>query len=459
MVEEGNKKILIVDDEEDIRVLLRATLAAIGYQSVAVATGEAAVEYLQRNPRPAVVLLDLNLPGMGGLEALRRILEVNLRQQVVMISCIRDAEKIVAAVKLGAADYLVKPFTNAALEEAVNRCVAGDSAAAQDGPAALGPMPFLCQSPAMQRIRESAKRVADTDVPVLILGESGVGKEVVARYLHYSSPRSAEKFIKVNCAALPSDLLESELFGYERGAFTGAAGSKPGKFELAHRGTLFLDEIAEMHPFLQAKLLHVLQDGRYFRLGATSPTSVNVRVVAATNVKVERALQEGKFRHDLYYRLNVFSIPIPPLRERPEEIPLFVEYFLNKYAPGKGLTISPAMMERMMQCRWPGNLRELENFIRRLVILQDESMMLAELREESGEEAEASVAAAAGARASTASPLAPLKDLKRETERKAIQAALEHTQWRRKDAARVLNISYKALLYKMRELQVGGAEL
>jgi transcriptional regulator with PAS, ATPase and Fis domain len=248
-------------------------------------------------------------------------------------------------------------------------------------------------------------------------------------------------------------LLESELFGYERGAFTGANGSKPGKFELAHKGTLFLDEIAEMQVFLQAKLLHVLQDGRYFRLGATAATTVDVRVVAATNVNVAQAIADGRFRQDLYYRLNVFSIALPPLRDRREEIPTFVDYFMNKYAPaGNTLKVSTAMLQRMMEYNWPGNLRELENFIRRLVILGDESMMLGELGET---EVKASPIAPPPGAAPVAS--SGLRDQKREAERKAIQAALEQTQWRRKEAAKMLNISYKALLYKMRDLQMDTA--
>jgi len=256
---------LIVDDEEDIRTVLRATLTAMGYQTVAVATGEAAVDHVLRNAPPSVVLLDLNLPGMGGLETLRRILEASPRQKIMMISCTSDADKIVAAVKMGATDYLVKPFTNAALEEALDKCLTEDTVmASPDSRTAIGPLPFLVCSESMQKIRENCSRVAPTDVPVLVVGESGSGKEVIARYLHHASNRASQKFVKVNCAALPSDLLESELFGYERGAFTGANGSKPGKFELAHKGTLFLDEIAEMQVFLQAKLLHVLQDGRYF---------------------------------------------------------------------------------------------------------------------------------------------------------------------------------------------------
>ncbi len=304
----------------------------------------------------------------------------------------------------------------------------------------------------MQKIRDNAARVAPTDVPVLIVGESGSGNEVIARYLHHASNRANHRFVKVNCAALPSDLLESELFGYERGAFTGAATSKPGKFELAHKGTLFLDEIAEMQPFLQAKLLHVLQDGRYYRLGSTIATQVDVRIVAATNVKVQQALLDGKFRQDLYYRLNVFSIALPPLRDRKEEIPVFVDYFLRKYGGEQPPVVSPALLRRMVDYSWPGNLRELENFIRRLVILGEEGMMLSELSEPG--EPPPSHAAAAAVGAGAPAPSAALKDLKREAERKAIQAALERTQWRRKEAAKILNISYKALLYKMRDLQM-----
>ncbi len=444
---------LIVDDEDDIRVVLRATLTAMGYSAVAVPSGEAAVDHLQRNQPPWVVLLDLNLPGMGGLEVLRRILEISPKQKVVMISCDSDAEKIVAAIKLGASDYLVKPFTNAALEDALDKCSSPELVAQPiEQKTSLGPLPFLCYSQTMQKIRDNAARVAPTDVPVLIVGESGSGKEVIARYLHHASNRANQRFVKVNCAALPSDLLESELFGYERGAFTGAATSKPGKFELAHKGTLFLDEIAEMQPFLQAKLLHVLQDGRYYRLGSTIATQVDVRIVAATNVKVQQALQDGKFRQDLYYRLNVFSIALPPLRERREEIPVFVDYFLRKYGGEQPPAVSPALLRKMVDCSWPGNLRELENFIRRLVILGEEGMMLNELSTTTEEPPPQAVAAAAGA--SAPPPSAALKDLKREAERKAIQAALERTQWRRKEAAKILNISYKALLYKMRDLQM-----
>ncbi|SRR5579871_366873 len=451
---EETRSTLIVDDEDDIRTVLRATLTAMGYQTTAVGTGEAAIDFILRQQPPSVVLLDLNLPGMGGLETLRRLLEANPRQKVVMISCTSDADKIVAAVKMGATDYLIKPFSNAQLEEALDKCLSEElSVVAPESRSTLGPLPFLVCSEAMQKIRENCTRVAPADVPVLIVGESGSGKEVIARYLHHASNRAGQKFVKVNCAALPSDLLESELFGYERGAFTGANGSKPGKFELAHKGTLFLDEIAEMQVFLQAKLLHVLQDGRYFRLGATSPTHVDVRVVAATNVNVSQAIADGRFRQDLYYRLNVFSIALPPLRDRREEIPTFVDYFLNKYSPaGQSLKISPAMLARMLEYSWPGNLRELENFIRRLVILGDESMMLGELGE-----SENKPAALAAAASPVHTAAAGLRDQKREAERKAIQAALEQTQWRRKEAAKMLNISYKALLYKMRDLQMDTA--
>lgn len=461
---EADHTVLIVDDEEGMRVLLTSMLKSSGFRPVAVPTGEAGVEYVQRNLAPSVVLLDLNLPGISGLEALRRMLAIAPPLKVVIISCLSDVDRVVAAVKLGAVDYLVKPFSNSALEKAIEGCLQEAATEEKNDQSTYGPLPFLVHSAAMHRVRETLDRVAGTDVPVLILGESGVGKEVVARCLHFSSTRINKQFVKVNCAALPSEFLESELFGYEKGAFTGAGTSKAGKFEVAHGGTLFMDEIGEIHPFLQAKLLHVLQDGRYFRLGANKPTNVNVRIIAATNINVQAALKEGKLRQDLYYRLNVFSITVPPLRDRPEDIPFFLDHFLKKSAKGQNLPVSNRMLQCMLRHPWPGNVRELENFVRRLVILGDESLMISELEQAMGAPAATHSAVAmavrGGAVPSASDPGADkqgggprtLRDLKRETERQAIQAALEWSQWRRKEAAKMLNISYKALLYKMREL-------
>jgi two-component system response regulator AtoC len=288
---------------------------------------------------------------------------------------------------------------------------------------------------------------------VFIYGESGVGKEVVARMIHMRSTRRNQAFIKVNCAALPGELLESELFGYEQGAFTGAVRSKPGKFELATKGTIFLDEIAEMSPHLQAKLLHVLQDHQFSRLGGRQLIDVDVRVLAATNVEIQEAMKSGRLREDLYYRLNVLSINVPPLRERATEIPLLFRHFLQKYSEKfnkEPMVPSQHLMEAAVRYPWPGNLRELENFVKRYVILEDDEGSFRELLEMS----------ATRQRISPREEPAPVREqglkalvrsLKDEAEMEAIGDALEKTHWCRKDAAKMLGISYKALLYKIRQ--------
>jgi two-component system, NtrC family, response regulator AtoC len=315
---------------------------------------------------------------------------------------------------------------------------------------------FLAASPQMVRIRQQILQIAPVDVPVFICGESGVGKEVVARMIHLRSKRRNQPFIKVNCAALPGELLESELFGFEQGAFTGAIRSKPGKFEMANKGTIFLDEIAEMTTPLQAKLLHVLQDHQYSRLGGRHLIDTDVRVLAATNVDVQEAMKTGRFREDLYYRLNVLSILVPPLRERLVEIPLLFRHFLEQYSEKFGKTPSgPSkhLLDAAVNYPWPGNLRELENFVKRYVILEDDEGSLRELVEMSSARQRTSP------REESAPPReqglkALVRGLKDEAEMEAIADALEKTRWCRKDAAKMLGISYKALLYKMRQFNL-----
>jgi len=327
----------------------------------------------------------------------------------------------------------------------------------------------------MVEVRDLIDRVASTDATVLIRGESGTGKELVARALHSRSARHSHRFIKVNCAALPADLLESEMFGFEKGAFTGALQAKPGKFEFANQGTIFLDEIGEMSPILQAKLLHVLQDGEFTRLGGLSEVRVDARVVAATNCCLERAVLAGQFREDLFFRLNVVSIELPPLRQRPEEIPQLTEHFLGKYSVRyrKPIpTITPSMLQSLMDYDWPGNVRELENVVQRLVIFGTRTGA-PDLPIRSRIERRASVPAAppAPAAAPAQRPAAPepadadgMNDadancsLKvvgraaaRAAERELILRMLTRTRWNRKEAAEILGISYKALLYKIKE--------
>ncbi len=433
-----------------------------GYAVSAVGSGREALEQIQDGERPDFVILDVLMQEMNGIEVLRQILQIDRSLNVIMLSCSNEVTTVVEAIRIGAQDYLTKPFEKAELDAALLKCrqkmeLRKENQALREYCDHLTEdLSFLAASPQMVRIRQQILQIAPVDVPVFICGESGVGKEVVARMIHMRSTRRNQAFVKVNCAALPGELLESELFGYEQGAFTGAVRSKPGKFEMANKGTIFLDEIAEMSPHLQAKLLHVLQDHQYSRLGARSMVDVDVRVLAATNVEVQEAMKSGRLREDLYYRLNVLSINVPPLRERTSEIPLLFRHFLNKYSEkfNKELPVpSEHLMEAAVRYPWPGNLRELENFVKRYVILNDDEGSFRELVE----------MAAARQRTSPREEPAPpreaglkalVRSLKDEAEMEAIADALEKTHWCRKDAARMLGISYKALLYKIRQFNL-----
>jgi DNA-binding NtrC family response regulator len=315
---------------------------------------------------------------------------------------------------------------------------------------------FLAASPEMLEIHRQVKLLADIDVNVLILGESGTGKEVIAQLIHENSRRSREKFLKVNCAALPADLLESELFGHRRGAFTGAINDRPGKFEQANRGTLLLDEIGEIGVQMQAKLLHVLQDGQFARLGAQETTKVDVRVLAATNVQIEEALFNRTFREDLYYRLSVFTIKVPPLRERREEIPYLIEQFIRRspveMTNGFGSSLPSRLMDVALLYDWRGNVRELRNFVTRAIVMRDPDAAAREL------EAKVAASGAADLQKHTIDAPPPcagirsiVRDVKERTEAQMIQSALEAFGWNRRRAAQYLNISYRALLYKIQQ--------
>jgi DNA-binding NtrC family response regulator len=315
---------------------------------------------------------------------------------------------------------------------------------------------FLAASPKMLEIHRQVKLIAGTDVNVLILGESGTGKEVIAQLIHQNSQRSREKFLKVNCAALPADLLESELFGHRQGAFTGAIKDQTGKFELANFGTLLLDEIGEIGVHTQAKLLHVLQDGQFTRLGGQSCTKVNVRVLAATNVHMADALLDKTFREDLYYRLSVFTIQVPPLRERREEIPYFIEETIRR-APaemknGLGNTLPAQLLDAALVYDWPGNLRELRNFVTRTIVLRDPDAAARELETKiETSDGDSRHSRSEGQPSSGSGMRSVVRDLKERTERQMIQDALEASRWNRREAAQHLNISYRALLYKIQQ--------
>jgi two-component system response regulator AtoC len=310
--------ILLVDDEPGMLRYIRTLLEVDEHHVETETTGEAALDLVQKGLRPDLVLLDLLMPGIDGMETLEQLRKLQPEIKVVMLSCVNDTKKVVQAIHLGATDYITKPFQKAELDKVIDQCLGTNQENYAGGEVEeLGDeIFFVAASPNMRKLRSQAALVANVDIPVLMLGESGTGKEVMARLIHKLSPRAHRTFLKVNCAAVPADLLESELFGYEAGAFTGANHAKPGKFEICNKGTILLDEIGEMPPSLQAKLLHVLQDQQFSRLGSRSVIKVDVRILAATNINIPEALANKTLREDLYYRLNAFTLTIPPLRER-----------------------------------------------------------------------------------------------------------------------------------------------
>jgi DNA-binding NtrC family response regulator len=451
-------RILVVDDEPSMLRYLQTLLEVESFRVITATNGEEALVRLQQPPLPDVVLLDVLMPGMDGLETLEKIRDQYPHLKVVMLSCLTDTRKVVHAIRLGAQDYLTKPFQKAELEAVIEQCLGtrGDHAPVQGEIEDLGDdVFFVAASPAMRKIRSQAKLVANVDIPVLILGESGTGKEVIARLIHRYSPRAHRTFLKVNCAAVPADLLESELFGYEPGAFTGATHAKPGKFEICNKGTILLDEIGEMPPQLQAKLLHVLQDGTFSRLGSRTMMKADVRVLAATNINIEEAIASRKLREDLYYRLNGFSIHMPPLRERKEEVPILLKHFMGQVAERyarPALPLGSKLMEACDRYNWPGNLRELSNFVKRYLILGDEELAIADLAPAKEERSRSAVVSDATTERSGLKGL--VRSLKDEAEMEAIARALEQTNWNRKKAAALLQISYKALLYKIRQYEL-----
>ncbi len=494
-------QVMVVDDDLAMCGFLRTFLGARGYSALTVTNADEAVKRFHAE-RPAAVLLDVVMPGgMDGLAALAAFRKIDKDVPVIVISGQGRTTTVVQAMKLGATDFVCKPFADAELEVLLanalrQRKLSQEVATLREQLKEQSKYMMLfgnCER--MAEVRDLIERVSDTDVTVLIRGESGTGKELVARALHERSLRKQKPFVKVNCAALPTELLESELFGFEKGAFTGAIQHKPGKFEFANHGTMFLDEIGDMSFPLQAKLLQVLQDGEFARLGGKNDVQVDVRVLAATNKDLETAVAEGQFREDLYFRLNVVTINLPPLRERREEIPLLTDHFLKKYSVQYNKpvsTVSPELQAEFMNYEWPGNVRQLENLIKRMVILASEAPIFKELQQSAMPlafrsmsappaarplyavapqpvavaAAAASVAAAgpasieamgavSAAVAATANANVSLKDIARtaarEAERELILRMLTRTRWNRKEAAEILGISYKALLYKIKE--------
>jgi len=502
-VEHRRPSIAVVDDDSGFAGYLRTFLALRGYEARTYTRGDEIVAAIRQGEPPDIVLLDVAMPGMDGLQTLKALKAARPELQVIMLSGREQAPTIVEAVRLGAADYVVKPgdpegLGEIALDSAIKQAIERSRLVTElsdlrrqlsdDQDSAF----LAWGGPAMRQVAHIIEQVADNDVTVLIRGESGVGKELVAKAIHQRSTRRQRPFVKVNCAALPAELLESELFGHEKGAFTGAATTRIGKFEQANFGTIFLDEIGEMKPPLQAKLLHVLQDGEFTKLGSNKKIEVDVRVITATNRDLEAMLVRGQFREDLYYRLKVIEAVVPPLRDRRDEIPQLTEFFVQKYSQRYNRpvpSLSDELRQRFQEYDWPGNIRELENMIKRFVILQDEQLVLRELnRPRPVPLAAMPVTPAAAPLEHFApppfqSPPAPLPDAADEdgldeepddeaaapagqdgrrlaevareaalnAERTVIADTLRQVHWNRRKAAQLLGVSYKTLLNKIKE--------
>jgi len=455
-------RVLVVDDAEGIRTYLANLLELRGYDVDTADDGRRALALLEGGADPDVIILDVMMPGIGGVDTLRRIRERDQDVPVIMLSVVGKAATIVEAMELGASDYLNKPFDDAELELTLEKVMERKELREERDRLAGELQPrgdaVVWASDAMRSVRELLEQVGDTDVTVLIQGESGAGKEIVARTAHELSPRKHKPFVKVNCAALPADLLESELFGYEKGAFTGATGRKQGRFEVAHTGTIFLDEIGEMSPALQAKLLQVLQDGEFTRLGGNKDIRVDVRVICATNRRLVEMVSEGTFREDLYFRLNVVNLQIPPLRERREEVPVLVASFLERFSARYDKPVpvlSDCLLDALGRYSFPGNVRELENMMKRVVVLGNEETILTEMAaaDRGGRQRGEALKRLLDEIEETAGEI-PLREVGRraamEAEREAIDRVLQHTNWNRKQAARLLGVSYKTLLQKIR---------
>ena len=373
---------------------------------------------------------------------------------IIILSCSAEVKNLEIVTRIGSRGVVLKPFVDGNLETAIEEhlaCMDRDTSAEPQEIRLDDSHSFVWSNKRMRELQAQASLVAKSDIPVLIMGESGTGKEILAMYTHKMSMRSERMFLKVNCAAMPADLLESELFGYEQGAFTGANKAKPGKFEVFSGGTIFLDEIGEMPAILQAKLLQVLQDGTFSRLGSRAPMKVDVRVIAATNINMKAAIAQKSFREDLYYRLNGFSLVIPPLRDRRDEIPILASHFIRKGAAkygSKPLTLSHNLLDALTRYSWPGNSRELEHVINRFLILGDEMAILADLSPFSNLHAESS---ASQDQFKGAGLKQLVRSLKGDAEAAAIERILEGNGWNRKAAANELQISYKALLYKIKQ--------
>jgi Nif-specific regulatory protein len=475
-------RIVLADDEVNLRKVLGAILSRDGFEVVEASDGEEALEQIAATSDLVALITDLRMPKLDGMGLLRKVVAEHPEVPVIMITAHGSVDSAVEAVKLGAFDYIEKPFEQSQIRQVVQKAVKTRELNARaprqqlnnEGPGRFG---LVGHSQLLEQIFAVIEKVADTPSTVLITGESGTGKELIARALHNNSSRRDKPFIKINCAAIPKTLMESELFGYEKGAFTGAVGSKPGRFELADGGTLFLDEIGEIPVEMQVKLLRVLQESEFERVGGIKTIKVDVRLVTATNRDLQREVAASNFREDLFYRLNVVPVHLPPLRERREDIPLLVQHFVSKFNERlkKSITrVADDALERLIAHPWPGNIRELENVLERTILFcEGPSIQAKDLPPELGMQpmavsASAPVESRVGETTNPRVALPPtqpagsLKEMVRQEterlERELIQRALDETGGNVTQAARKLKISRKSLQNKMKEfgLREGG---
>jgi len=465
-------RLLAVSGDYRVRELIESSVEAEGHHALCVSSSGEALHAFNGGTEWDFLLLDVSKRKDSETVFAASMLERIESERVYVLADVGDPSWKLEAQRWNISNVLLKPILRQDLVKLIAGSPLPEIAPERATPPHLqdsssphmeeldGYGFFLAASPAMIQMRRNILRLASVDYPVLILGESGVGKEIVARLLHKYHARREKKFINVNTAAIPSELLESELFGYEAGAFTGAIKAKPGKFELADKGTLLLDEIGEMSLQMQAKLLHVLQDGSFSRLGSRSSTHVDVRILAATNVDMEAAITEKRFREDLYYRINAFTIVVPSLRERREEIPLLIEQMVNRGSASAGcepFVFSRRLMEAAQEYQWPGNLRELRNFVTRLLVLQDQDAAYEDLRAKTRVKSSVADTNTAMAHQIGIPENAQLgmkgvvNDVKHQTESRMIKEALSASGWNRRRAALNLNISYRALLYKIQQ--------
>lgn len=424
--------ILVVDDERQLLTAMHTTLEMKGYEVSTASNGTDAVKKLTQE-KFQLMISDVRMPHMDGIELLQQAHRMDPQMPVVLLTAFGTIENAVEAMRMGARDYLLKPFSSHQLLGTVERYV---RKSAESAPTDL----MVYSGPSMRELMEKAMQVAQSDATVLIQAESGTGKELLARSIHENSNRRKGPFVALNCAAMPENLLESELFGHEKGSFSGAVASKPGKFELASGGTMLLDEISEMLPILQAKLLRVLQERVVDRVGAIKPIPIDVRVIATTNRRLTEMVASGSFRSDLFYRLNVVPLTIPPLRERKDEIPLLVEYFCRRYALDKPVSFAPETIQLLQRYDWPGNVRELENIVQRALVLCPreevcpEDLFLEQPNSSQNGEPQARTLS--------------------QMEKKMILMTLEETGGNRTRAAEILGISVRTLRNKLKEYAI-----